>query len=336
MGKLAIIQAEGDERMAKILVTHGVPMDRFALLAPEEVLAPKPGKAFTHEELLALLPDCDAVVTCGAMDRELMEACGKVQLMVSYGAGYDAIDMDAATELGIPVANIPGSVTESTAELAMAQLLTLLRRVSELNTLMREKKAKQKVFTMGSAMGVSPQGLTLGIVGMGRIGARMAEFGRFIGMRIVYTSRSIKPFSVAGNARRLPLDELLKQADVVSLHCPLTPETRGMIGARELALMRPTSFLLNTARGKLVKEEALCDALEQGRLAGAALDVFEEEPKVNKRLKALPNVVLTPHIGSNTLHTRNQMAEQCVQSIQRALAGLRPGNLLNPQVWPRK
>ncbi len=152
-------------------------------------------------------------------------------------------------------------------------------------------------------------------------------------MRVLYAGRTVKPYSVTGNARRLPLPELLKQADVVTLHCPLTPQNERMIGQAELALMKPTAFLLNTARGRLVDEPALIRALESGALAGAALDVYAREPEVDARLKALPNVVLTPHIGSNTLRTRNQMAEQCAQAVLTALAGHRPANLLNPEAW---
>ncbi|MDD3213550.1 MAG: NAD(P)-dependent oxidoreductase [Eubacteriales bacterium] len=322
--------------MAKILITHGVPMEHFAMLKPNELVYPEPGKAFSKTELLALLPECDAVVACGAMDRRLLAACTKVKLIVCYGAGYDAINLDAATELRIPVANIPDSVTETTAEMAMTQLLTLLRRAGELDRQIRGLPSTRKLFTMGRSMGVSPQGLTLGIVGMGRIGSRVAEFGRFLHMRVIYASRSMKPYSIAGNARRLPLTELLKTADVVSLHCPLTAETNRMIDAEALKLMKPTAFLLNTARGKLVDERALAEALEKGELAGAALDVFEDEPEVSAKLKALPNVLMTPHIGSNTLYTRNQMADACRERIEDALAGRKPANLLNPEVWPGK
>ena len=154
-----------------------------------------------------------------------------------------------------------------------------------------------------------------------------------IAMRVVYAGRNIKPFSQAGNARRLPLEELLTVSDVVTLHCPLTAQNAGMIGVNELARMRSTAFLINTSRGKLVDEAALIDALEQGRLAGAALDVFEKEPEITERLKKMDNVVLTPHIGSNTLRTRNRMAEQCADVIRGALAGRKPANLLNPEVW---
>jgi glyoxylate reductase len=319
--------------MARILVTHGVPGERFRRLHPNEVLIPQAGLAYSRDELLALLPTCDAVVACGAMDGALMHAARNTKLIVCYGAGYDSLDIAAATAQRIPVANVPDSVTETTAELAMAHILALTRRVCELDRYLRAEGSTRAQFTMGRSMGVLLTGCTLGIVGMGRIGARVAAFGRFLGMRVVYHSRSIKPFSLTGNARRLPLHELLRAADVVSLHCPYAPQTDRLIGAAELALMRPTAVLVNTSRGKLIDEVALIDALEAGRLAGAALDVFATEPEVNPRLKTLPNVVLTPHIGSNTLRTRNQMAEQCCDSILEALAGREPLNLLNPAVW---
>ena len=320
-------------RMGKVLVTHGVPMTHFELVRPHELIHPAPGKAFSREELLRLLPDCDAVVACGPFDRELLTACGKLTLLVCYGAGYDAIDVQAASDLRIPVVNVPDSVTEATAELAMAQILAVTRRICETDRALRTPGSTRESFTMGRAMGVSLDGMTLGIVGMGRIGSRVAEFGRFLGMRVVYDGRHIKPFSQTGNARRLPLQELLRASDVVSLHCPLTPETAGMIGAEALALMRPTAFLINASRGKLVDSHALAEAIREGRLAGAALDVFDTEPEIIPELRELPTVVLTPHIGSNTLSTRNRMAQDAAQTILTALAGKEPPNLLNPIVW---
>ena len=319
--------------LSKILVTHGVPMKHFEMARPHELMYPEPGKAFSREELLQQLPECDAVVACGPFDRELLAACAGLTLLVCYGAGYDAIDVQAATELHIPVACVPDSVTEATAELAMAQLLAVTRRVCEMDRALRTPGSTGEYFTMGRSMGVSLDGMTLGIVGMGRIGSRMAEFGRFLGMRVVYDSRHIKPFSQAGNARRLPLPELLKASDVVSLHCPLTPETQGMIDARALALMRPTAFLINASRGRLVDSLALAEAIREGRLAGAALDVFDTEPEIIPELRDLPTVVLTPHMGSNTLSTRNRMAEDAVQAILMALAGKEPPHLINASVW---
>ena len=322
--------------MARILITHGVPAARFALLKPHEVIYPGASRAFHRDELLTLLPTVDVVLACGAMDRELMQAAQRVQLIVCYGAGYDSIDLAAASEMGIPVVNVPDSVTEATAELAMGLILAVTRQIALMDRGLRAQEDTRALFTMGREMGVSVEGMTLGIVGMGRIGGRVAEFGRFLRMRVLYTSREIKPFSVAGNARRLPLDQLLSASDVVSLHCPLTPQTEGLLSREAIARMRSTAFLVNTARGKLVDELALTEALEQRQIAGAALDVFATEPQVSERLRALPNVVLTPHIGSNTLRTRNTMAEQCCQRMLEALAGRRPQNLLNPEAWPRR
>lgn len=320
--------------MAKILITHGVPMTRFERLKPHELIHPEPGCAFPRDVLLNHLPHCEAVVACGAFDRQLMEAARHVRLIVCYGAGFDAVDIAAATELGVPVANVPDSVTETTAELAMAHLLALTRRVCELDRALRRENSTRDQFTMGQSMGVLLDGMTLGIVGMGRIGLRMAEFGRFLHMRVVYAGRTLKPFSQTGNARRLPLADLLMTADVISLHCPYTPQNHQLIGVDELALMKSTAFLINTSRGKLIDEPALIAALQQGKLAGAALDVFATEPEVDPRLKTLANVVLTPHIGSNTLRTRNLMAEQCTERLIEALSGYEPRNLLNPEVWP--
>lgn len=322
--------------MANILITHGVPMEGFARLARHNLRQPPRGESFSRDDMLSMLPDFDAVVACGAVDRTMMERATRAKLVVSYGAGYDSIDVAAATALGIPVAHVPDTVTESTAELAMAHLLAVTRRVGELDRRLREADSTRDLFTMGQSMGVLLDGMTLGVVGMGRIGARVAEFGRFLGMRVVYHSRGIKPFSVAGNARRLPLAELLRQSDVVSLHCPLTPDTYHILGREQLALMRPTAFLINTSRGKLTDESALIEALETGRLAGAGLDVFETEPEVSARLRKLPNVTLTPHIGSNIPSVRRRMAEECAQRVLDALAGTRPANLLNPKVWPRR
>lgn len=323
--------------MAKILITHGVPLDGFRRsLRGHEWIAPPAGGRFTQAQLLQRLPDIDAVVACGAFDRELIQACRKARLLVCYGAGFDAIDVAAATEYCLPVANVPDSVTETTAELALALILAGTRRICELDRALRAPGDTSALFTMGESMGVLLTDMTLGIVGMGRIGARVAELGRGIGMRVAYAGHEIKPFSIAGNARHLPLEELVRTADVLSLHCPLTPETRGLLSRELLNSMKPTAFLVNTARGALMDEAALIELLEQGRIAGAALDVYEKEPEVSPRLKALPNVVLTPHIGSNTLRTRTRMAEQCADRIRDALAGRRPQDLLNPEMWPSR
>ncbi len=319
--------------MGRILVTFGVPCLDSSAFAPHTVVMPELGKAFSREEMLSLLPECDAVLACTALTREMILAGRRLRLIVCYGAGYDAIDVSAATENSIPVCNLPDSVTEGTAELTMALTLAIARRVPELDALVREGA---DAFGLGKRMGVSLRGQTLGVVGMGRIGARVAELARAFGMRILYTAHGPKPAQDALGARYRALDELLKESDFVTLHCPHTPETDGLISRERLALMKPTAFLINTARGKIVNEDALIAALRERRIAGAALDVYRDEPHVPEALRQLPNVVLTPHAGSNTPLTREHMASDACQRLLDGLAGRRPENLLNPEVWERR
>ena len=318
--------------MAKIVITYGVPKDGFAALSEHEIHIPPAGCHFSREELLTLLPDADVVLACKAFDREMVEAGKQLKLIVCYGAGYDAIDVAAATEHGIPVANTPDCVTLPTAELAIAHILALARRLPFLDRITRTLPADE-VFGLGRHMGTSLEGAVLGIVGMGRIGGKVADFGRAMGMEILYTSRTPKPDRDALGDRRVTPDELMRQSDFVSLHCPCTDETRGMIDARLLGLMKPTAYLINTARGPVVDEKALIDALRARRIAGAGLDVFVGEPNVEPAFFALDNVLLTPHVGTNTLHARNRMAEAAAQRMLDALAGRRPQNVINPEVY---
>lgn len=318
--------------MAEIVATYGVPAEGFRSLQGHTVHIPAPGVHFSREELLTLLPRADAVLACKAFDRELVEAGRNLKLIVCYGAGYDSIDVAAATERGIPVANTPDSVTAPTAELAIALLMALARRIPEFNQRVRTMQPAD-LFVLGKYMGTSLEGATLGIVGMGRIGAKVADFGRLMGMRVLYHARTPKPERDALGDERVPLDELMAQSDFVSLHCPHTPETTGLISRERLALMKPGAYLINTARGPVVDEAALIDALRERKIAGAALDVYVGEPNVNPAFFELDNVLLTPHVGSNTLHARNQMAEAASERILAVLDGRRPPNVINPQVY---
>ena len=289
--------------MAKIIVTYGVPADGFSLLAGHEIVIPPHGTAFSREQLIRLLPDADAVLACTALDREMIAAAKKLQLIVCYGAGYDAIDVAAATSHGIPVVNTPECVTRPPREL----------------------------FGMGRRMGTSLDGSVLGVVGMGRIGGRVADFAHLMGMRVLYTARTPKPERDALGDTRVSLEDLMKNSDFITLHCPHTPQTEGMISREMIALMKPTAYLINTARGPVVDEDALIEALRAHRIAGAALDVFASEPDINPAFAALDNVLLTPHAGSNTLHARNEMARAASRRILDRLAGRIPQNLLNPE-----
>ncbi|MCI5957875.1 MAG: D-glycerate dehydrogenase [Clostridiales bacterium] len=318
--------------VAKIIVTFGVPSEGFRALSGHELHIPPAGESFSRQELLSLLGDADAVLACTALDRELIEAGRRLKLIVCYGAGYDNIDVHAATECGVPVANTPDSVTAPTAELAIALMLSLGRRVAELNTRMHNTDP-QTLFGMGKHMGCTLEGCTLGIVGMGRIGGKVADIAHALGMRVLYTAHAPKAAREPLGDQYVSLTQLMTESDFVSLHCPHTAQTHNLISREMIALMKPTAFLINTARGPVVDEQALVEALQQRRIAGAALDVFTSEPAVNPALCRLENVILTPHIGSNTLYTRNQMAEAASERILDALAGRRPQNVVNPQVY---
>ncbi|MEG2208706.1 MAG: NAD(P)-dependent oxidoreductase [Clostridia bacterium] len=316
--------------MAKIMITYGVPMEGFGALSGHEVIAPPTGAVFTRAELLALLPGTEAVLACKGFDRELMEAAPSLRIIVCYGAGYDTIDVHAATERGVMVANTPDCVTAPTAELAIAHIMAQARRLVEFDTLSRTMPAAE-LFRMGMRMGTSLEGATLGIVGMGRIGGRVADFGRVMGMRVLYAARHAKPERDALGDRQVTLEQLMTDADFISIHCPQTPETTGLISREMLARMKPSAFLINTARGPVVNEAALLDALREKRIGGAGLDVYDGEPNVNPAFFELKNVLLTPHVGSNTARAREQMALAASQRILDALAGKAPQNWLNPE-----
>ena len=189
----------------------------------------------------------------------------------------------------------------------------------------------RELFGMGRRMGTSLDGSVLGVVGMGRIGGRVADFAHLMGMRVLYTARTPKPERDKLGDTRVSLEDLMKNSDFITLHCPHTPQTEGLISREMIALMKPTAYLINTARGPVVDEDALIEALRAHRIAGAALDVFASEPDINPAFAALDNVLLTPHAGSNTLHARNEMARAASRRILDRLAGRIPQNLLNPE-----
>ncbi len=275
----------------------------------EELLAAAAGR----DGLLAMLTD--------RVDDELIDAAGpQLRVVVNFAVGYDNVDIQAATARGVLVSNTPDVLTRATAELAIALLLSLRRRVTEGDRLIRRREPwlMAPTFMLGHGL----EGATLGVVGKGRIGAETARLAGCLGMEVVFTSRS------AG----LPLAELLARADVVSLHCPLTPETRHLIDAAALRAMKPTAVLVNTSRGPVVDEAALAAALREGVIAGAALDVYEAEPEVREELLSLENVVLAPHLGSATHEARVGMGMLCVEGLRAVLLdGRAPANALNPE-----
>ena len=309
--------------MATILITHGIPTAGLEHLQGHEVIMPAPLAAYSMEELYALIPQAEAVIAGGKLPGEVIRAGKKLKIIANYGAGYDGVDIAAAAECGVPVTNIPDTVTDATAELAIGLMLAVSRRIGEMNLRLRREDSRQ-LFGMGRHMGSTLRGRTLGVIGYGRIGARVAALARVLGMRVIAHSRR----RVAG-AENADLPTLLSTADVVSLHCPLTESTRHLLDASAIAQMKPGAVVINTARGGVIDHAALLDALQSGHLAGAGLDVYPEEPSIPAALLALDNVVCTPHIGANTAQTRQAMLEACADQILDALAGKRPENIVN-------
>ncbi len=277
------------------------------------------------EGLLTLLTD--------RVDRELLARAPRLRAVSNMAVGYDNIDVAACTERRIAVGNTPGVLTETTADFAFALLMAAARRVVEADAFVRA--GKWKTWDPGLLLGQDVHGATLGIAGMGQIGQAVARRARGFGMRILYTDEVARPQSEAETgAQRVDKDTLVREADFLTLHVPLTPHTRHFIGARELAMMKPTAWLINTSRGPVVDQRALAEALAAGRPAGAALDVTDPEPiPMDDPLLRLPNVILAPHIASASLATRSKMADMAVDNLLAALAGRRPPHCVNPEVF---
>lgn len=276
-----------------------------------------------HEQTEAIVTLLDLRV-----DETLLSRLPRLRAVCNVAVGYDNIDVPAATRYGVWVTNTPEVLTDATADLAWALLLAAARRVAEGDRFVRAGRWKRWDWTM--LRGVDVHGKTLGIVGAGRIGQAVGRRAVGFSMRVLYTSRERKTaFERETGARRVPLDRLLRESDFVSIHVALTPETRGLIGARELGLMKRTAILVNTARGPIVDEEALARALASGRIRAAGLDVFEREPAVHPRLLKLENAVLCPHIGSATDETRRAMYETALRNLAAILAGRQPPNPVN-------
>lgn len=255
-----------------------------------------------------------------AIISDLLDAAPKLKVISTMSVGYDHIDVGACRERGILLGHTPGVLDETTADLAFALLLASARRIAEADRFTRA--GKWETWTPDLMTGQEVNGATLGIVGFGRIGQAMARRARGFGMRLLYTSRSPKPEAEALGAERRSLDDLLRESDFVSLHVPLSEETRGMIGARELALMKPTAHLINTARGPVVDQKALFETLAAKRIAGAGIDVFEAEPVAeDEPLLTLENVTVLPHIGSATVATRLKMAKMAAENLAAGLQG---------------
>lgn len=310
----------------KLLVTYNIPREPLqSIPADWEVTFPA-GVEFSRSEIIGLLPDYDVLLTIfqTTIDREIIDAGRRLKLISNYGVGYNNIDIQYARKKGIAVSNTPKSVNNPTAELTMALMLSAARRVSECN--MRIRSEREAMWGTMRNLGVGLDGKTLGIIGLGNIGKNVARKAQAFGMKIIYhNSRTEVP-----EYTRVDLDTLLQESDIISLHTPLTPETRRLIGEREINMMKPTAILVNTARGAVIDEAALATALQNHRIAAAAMDVFEDEPHITEALYGLENVVLTPHIGSATVDARIAISWEAVENIRNFLAGT-PTNIVNCQ-----
>lgn len=277
-----------------------------------------------REQVLELVVGADALLTLlhTRIDAELLDAAGPgLRCVANVAVGYDNVDLEAAVERGVAVTNTPGVLDDATADLTIALLLAATRRLGEGERVIRE--GRPWAWSMSFMLGHDLRGKLLGVVGLGGIGRRVAERARAFGMRIVYSGRNAADPEVAATlgAERLGLAELLATADAVTLHVPLSEETHHLISAERLALMKPTAVLVNTARGPVVDEAALVEALRERRLAAAALDVYEHEPRVHPGLVELDNATLVPHLGSATVETRRAMAELAARNAIAAVRG---------------
>ncbi|BCW82507.1 D-glycerate dehydrogenase [Arthrobacter sp. NicSoilE8] len=319
--------------MSRVVVTGRIPETALEnLRANHDVDAWESEGSISREELLRRVAGADAIVSLltERVDAELLDAAGpQLKVVSNVAVGYDNIDVPACTERGIIATNTPGVLTEATADIAFGLILMATRRLGEGERLIRAGQPWK--WGMFFLLGSSLQGKTLGIVGMGGIGIATARRAKAFGMEIVYQSRSEIDPQIAAElgARHVELDELLAISDVVSLHCPYGPNTHHLIGAEQLAGMKDTAYLVNTARGPIIDEAALALALREGQIAGAGLDVFEQEPKVHPWLLELENVTLVPHLGSATVETRTAMAVLAATNTLAVLGGEQPPTPIN-------
>ncbi|HJV87568.1 MAG TPA: D-glycerate dehydrogenase [Noviherbaspirillum sp.] len=320
----------------KILVTRAVFPDVLErLLQYFEIESNQEDRIYTEEELRARLRDKDGVFTTPSerVSAATIAACPQLRAICNMAVGYNNIDLDAATQAGIMVTNTPDVLNETTADFGWALMMATARRVTESEHWLRAGKWEK--WRYDSFLGADVHGSTLGIIGMGRIGQAIARRSTGFNMQVLYHNRSRLSEDLeraANNARYVSKDDLLRQSDHVILVLPYSAATHHTITATELALMKPSATLVNIARGGIVDDAALIEALRAGRIAAAGIDVFENEPRFNPGFLSLSNVVLTPHIASASEPTRRGMANTAASNLIAALTGGRPANLLNPQV----
>ena len=317
--------------MAKIVVTGKIPEVALEKLKKShEVISWGEETPISRDEMLKRVPGANVIVSLltEKIDEEVLTSAGNdLKAVCNVAVGYNNIDVAACKNKNVLVTNTPGVLTDATADIAMALILMTTRRLSEGERVIRNQEPW--AWGMFYMLGSSIQNQTLGILGMGQIGIATALRAKSFGMKIIYTRRNRLDEKIEKelSAQYVSLDDLLQQSDIVSLHCPYSTETHHLISDAQLSKMKKTSYLINTARGPIVNEEALANALINKTIAGAGLDVYENEPKVNEKLLKLDNVVLLPHLGSATVETRTAMATTAANNALEILSGNKP---LNP------
>lgn len=327
--------------MAKIFVTRQIPGKALEKLKVDghDVVVSEFDRPLSGEELVTKVKGADALLSLltDRIDGDLMDAAGpQLKVISNYAVGFDNIDIKAATDRQIPVTNTPSDeVNEAVAEHTWVLIMAVARRVIEADEFARQ--GGYKGWEPDIFLGPSIIGKTLGIVGLGRIGSMVARRAKGYNMTVLYNKHEPDPEAEKElGVTFAPLDELLSKCDFVSLHLPLTDETRHIINAEALAKMKKGSYLINTARGPIVDEAALIAELESGNLAGAALDVYENELNIPSELLGMQNVITTPHIASATFEARAKMGEMAVAAILDVLSGEKPANIVNKEVWEKR
>ena len=319
----------------RVAITRPIPEPGPGLVArvTDEVVANRDDRTLSAEELHRLVAGADGVLCLltDPIDAATLDAAQGCKIFANMAVGYNNVDVAAATERGILVTNTPGVLTDCTADLTWALILAAARRVAEGDVEMRAGRFPGwgPLYMLGGDV----TGRTLGLVGPGRIATAVARRAAGFEMRVLYAGRRANPEMDALGAERVDLDRVLAESDFVSLHVPLADETRHLIDAKALGKMKPTAYLINTARGPVVDEKALVEALKSGRIAGAGIDVYEDEPAMAPGLSECTNAVLLPHLGSATLGVRAAMSRIAAENLVAALEGRRPPNLVNPEAW---
>ncbi len=320
----------------KILVIAAIPKAGLAELEKKcELIYPTANFMFSDEEIKKYINDVDGVLSVFTrpLTSGMMEGATRLRIIANFGVGYNNIDVSKANEMGVVVCNTPHAVTEPTAEMAFGLLLALTRNIALTDRGLRTNP--NFIWGMMENLGLGIFGKTVGIVGMGRIGQSFARRAIASGMKVVYYNRTrlTNEIEKRYSCQRVSFEELLERSDVISLHCPLTAETHHLLDENAMIRMKQGAIILNTARGPVIDEKMLVKYLQNGKLGGAGLDVFEEEPVITPELLALDNVVLTPHNATGTIDTRIEIAREAAENILRFFDQRKDISIVNPVVW---